>query len=180
MVFSLRKIIESENTDKASITEALLTFKCKMDEDVQTFLHEKAIDFEEKHQTATFLSINDEKLKSGELQIDGYFSLAIKVFEFSDEISNRKKKLLSGKSDKQVPAFLIGQLARNDCAPKGTGKELLNLAIQYIKNAQNYVGGCLTYLDCKDNMIPYYEKYGFSFIQKSSNEDNLNQMYITI
>ena len=67
---------------------------------------------------------------------------------------------------------------------EGLGEELLLEAISYIKTVQNYVGGCLVYLDCKDNLIDYYKEMGFSFIQQrkkpDKNGDFLNQMYILI
>lgn len=53
-------------------------------------------------------------------------------------------------------------------------------ALLRIKNAQYYVGGKLVYLDCKDCMIKYYERHGFKFLQKNSDADTLNQMYIII
>ena len=92
----------------------------------------------------------------------------------------RQKQKIAGKSDDQVPAYLVGQLARSDVAPKGTGAMLLELAVEYIKTAQTYVGGRLVYLDCKDNLLAYYESKGFRFIQKNPDNEELNQMYIVI
>lgn len=180
MVLPLRQIIENQSIDKASVTEALSSFSCTKDADVQKFLKDFAILFEQNQQTATFLLFNDDASKNNRLQIDGYFSLALKVFYFEDAISNRTRRKLSGKADDQVPAYLIGQLARSDNAPKGTGAKLLNLAIQYIKNAQTYVGGRLVYLDCKDELVPYYESKGFQFIQRNPERKDLGQMYIVI
>ena len=180
MVLPLREIIENNAINKASLTEALLSFCCHKDLEVQSFLQEKAIIFEENRQTSTFLLFNEKAAHNGHLQLDGYFSLALKVFSFSEDISNRQRKKISGKTDREVPAYLVGQLARNDSAPKGVGNTMLNLAIQYIRNAQYFVGGKIVYLDCKDFLIPYYEKCGFKFIQKSQKDSNLNQMYLII
>ena len=180
MLLQLKKIINQNLIDEASLNEALSNFKCEKDKDVQGFLKEKSIKFENEGQTATYILFNDEVSNDNNLQIDGYFSLALKVFSFSSDISNRQKSKISGKKDKEVPAYLIGQLARNDLAKKGIGKELINLAIQNIKNAQNYVGGRIVYLDCKDELISYYEEFGFKFIQKNINDDTLNQMYLII
>ena len=181
MVFPLRKIIEEyETIDKASFEGALSSFSCQKDLEVQTFLQNKAVDFENAKQTSTFLLFNDDASKNGVLQLDGYFSLALKVFSFSADISNRQRRSLSGKSEREVPAYLIGQLARDDNAPRGTGKELIHTAIQYIRNAQFYVGGRIVYLDCKDALKSYYENYGFRYIQKSARDPQLNQMYLII
>lgn len=177
MVLSLKEIIEYNNEDKVSFKEALSSFSCKKDLQVQNFIQNKAITFEKDKQASTFLLFNDN---SDHLQLDGFFSLAIKVFVFREEISKNKRQKISGKREDHVPAFLIGQLARNDSSSKGLGKELLETAISYIKNAQLYVGGCLVYLDCKDELVSYYENYGFENIQKSIKDPDLNQMYIVI
>lgn len=174
MVIPLKAILESD-IDEALLRKALSRFKCEKDFDVQNFLQINAIPFEKDNQASTYLSIDD---KSG--KIKGYFSLALKAFKFSSSIPKRRRKTISGKSDETIPAYLIGQLARDDSTEKGVGKELLQQAIQLIKNAQYYVGGKLVYLDCKDCMIKYYERHGFKFLQKNSNVDTLNQMYIII
>ncbi len=180
MVLPLRQVIENPFIDKASVEGALSSFSCERDIDVQNFLKDLAVQFERDQQAATFLLFNDKASKDGHLQLDGYFSLALKVFSFEGDISNRTKKRLSGKTDNQVPAYLIGQLARNDLTPKGTGAKLLELAIQYIKNAQAYIGGRLVYLDCKDELLPYYTSKGFQFIQRNPDREELNQLYIVI
>lgn len=180
MVLPLRQIIENGTIDKASVLEALSSFSCKRDADVQNFLQKLSIPFEEKRQAATFLLFNDDAAAGNRLQLDGYFSLALKVFSFEGSVSKRQKQKIAGKSDDQVPAYLVGQLARSDVAPKGTGAMLLELAVEYIKTAQTYVGGRLVYLDCKDNLLAYYESKGFRFIQKNPDNEELNQMYIVI
>ena len=75
-------------------------------------------------------------------------------------------------------------MARSKNTFSGLGKETLIKAIEYIKGAQYYVGGRLVYLDCWDDLVGYYQKQGFKFIQKrkkpDENGDRLNQMYIVI
>ena len=162
MVIPLKEILDS-NMDEALINKALSHFKCEKDDDVKQFLQTRAIQFEKENQAVTYLSIDD---KSG--RIKGYFSLALKAFKFSGLISKRRRKNISGKNDETIPAYLIGQLARDDDAEKGFGQELLQQAIQLIRNAQYYVGGKLVYLDCKDCMISYYERQGFKLLQKTA------------
>ena len=180
MLLPLRQIIENPLIDEASIIEALSSFTCKRDADVQNFLRESAIPFEQQQWTVSFLLFNDEEAANRRLKLDGYFSLALKVFYFDDSVSKRKRRKMSGYADDQVPAYLIGKLARSDDAPKGTGAILLNHAIEYIKNAQSFVGGKLVYLDCKDELLAYYESKGFLPIQKNPDRNDLNQLYVVI
>ncbi|MDY5932747.1 MAG: hypothetical protein SPJ61_02095, partial [Eubacteriales bacterium] len=92
MVQSLREILSIENSDKTSLQEVFSSFKSfKGDEDIESFLQKKAIPNEEQNISRTYLIINDEKWEKNEIQIDGYFSLALKVIKLGD-ISNTKKK----------------------------------------------------------------------------------------
>lgn len=178
MLFSLKGLLEVIN--EASIKEALFNFKCTKNADVQNFLRYEAVEMEKKFQTGTYLIADDEKLKDNIFEITGYFSIALKVFKFENTLSKRARKRLSGKSDDYVPAFLIGQLAKCDNASKGTGAEYLKMAISKIKEIQYLIGGCLVYLDCKDDLVTYYENQGFKCIQKNPDDDQLNQMYIVV
>ena len=81
------------------------------------------------------------------------------------------------KSDNFVPAFLIGQLAKRTSASHGFGRELLMQAIIHIRQAIQIVGGRLIYLDCKDELVSYYEQNGFKLLQK---QKDLNQMYLVV
>lgn len=42
-------------------------------------------------QSVTCLMLNDESLKEDKFIIDGYFTLAIKAFEFRDRLSRSRK-----------------------------------------------------------------------------------------
>ena len=123
MVQSLREILSIENSDKTSLQEVFSSFKSfKGDEDIESFLQKKAIPNEEQNISRTYLIINDEKWEKNEIQIDGYFSLALKVIKL-DDISNTKKKTIAKSTDQDdVAAYLIGQLARSKDTDKGVGK----------------------------------------------------------
>lgn len=190
MVLPLKEIIYNDDNKTLSserikvLDKVFSSFKCSQkNQDVEKFITELAIEFEKKRISSTFLIFNDEELEKGNLVLDAFFSLALKVFEFSDEVSKSDKKKACTNED-STPAYLIGQLARSVNTKSGLGKEALIKAIEYIKGAQYYVGGRLVYLDCRDDLVKYYEKQGFKFIQKrkspDENGDKLNQMYIII
>lgn len=182
MVVSLKKIIKAANFDKDSVEAVLSTFNAvnsTSKEEVENFLRKNAYRMELDGQSATYLIINDEAQEKGYRVIDGYFTIAIKTLHFDDKISNNKRRKMTGKTDDFVPAYLIGQLAKSDSAPKGAGKSYLDIAISYIKTAAQIVGGRLIYLDCDDNLVGYYERNQFTFLQKDE-EKGLNQMYLVI
>lgn len=185
MVQALREIIELSEFDEASLKEALSSFRCVDPEeasaqDVMRFLSEDAVDMERKGTTRTYLILNDESWAEGEVRIDGYFSIALKVLFFSKDIDAGLLEETFG-NPKQVncPACLIGQLARSETAEKGSGREYLKFALQYIAEASDIVGGRFVYLDCVPEKQRYYEKEGFRFLQ-NKHKSGLVQMYRVI
>ena len=161
MVLALKEIIKFYD-NKTSVQEVLSKFEAvesNRKEEVEGFLKNNAYDMEVDKQSATYIITNDDKAKNGEMTIDGYFTIALKALEFAEDISKNKRVNLSGKKDKYVPDYLIGQIAKSKTAPARAGVEYLNMAISYIKAASKIVGCSLVYLDCEDNMslIPISE-----------------------
>ena len=185
MVQALREIIELKDYDEASLLEALHKFECIKSEeedsqDVMRFLTEEAIQMEKNGTTRTYLILNDELWKQGKIRIDGYFAIALKLLYFSNDInSNLLEEVFGDSNKKNCPAYLIGQLARSKETSKGVGKEYLRIALAYISEARDIVGGRLVYLDCRQSKREYYEKHGFNFLQQKHKSD-LIQMYRVI
>lgn len=182
MVQALREIIELDNYDEASLKEALSMFKAVNSEteaakDVMHFLSEDAITMEKAGSTRTYLVLNDELWQQGVVQIDGYFSIALKVLYFSKDVdSSLLEDLFSDFRRNNCPAYLIGQLARSENSQKGTGAKILEKALEYISDAENIVGGRMVYLDCTPDKEKYYLSHGFNYLQKK-HKSSLTQMY---
>lgn len=126
--------------------------------------------------------VNSESLESddGELQIIAYFTLALKILQFSPLTSKSSRKKMDGlsKCKDEVSGYLIGQLAKNDYySSEISGKEIIDYAINIVNQAFDYVVGRFVLIECKDNenLISFYENNGFSFLQKD--EDGLVQLY---
>ena len=110
--------------DEQMLVGILSSFVCEKDEDIQQFLHSKAVEFEKLSKSRTYLICDQEQLENTEdnsesLKIYGYISLALKVLSIPNEISNRMRKELDGFSSKihgerisDFPCYLIGQLSR--------------------------------------------------------------------
>lgn len=149
-------------------------------QDVMHFLTDEAISMERDGTTRTYLILNDELWAKGQIQIDGYFAIALKVLYFSKDIGKEVLEDVFGDSSrKNCPAYLIGQLARSKETRRGAGSEFLKKALAYISEASDIVGGRLIYLDCTQEKRKYYEREGFSFLQQKHNSD-LIQMYRVI
>lgn len=87
-------------------------------------------------------------------------------------------KKLKRSEENVAQAYLLGQLSR-DKSCKGFRKILIDEAICKIKEAQKIVGCRVLRLDCTDELITYYQDYGFYFVKKNPNK-NLNQMIMLI
>ncbi len=166
----------NELEDEA-LKSILSSFSCIYDEDIQNFLHNRAIEFERLSKSRTYLVVSDEEFRNPKVMFDeitiyGYISLAVKVFTVSETTSNRQRQQLDGFSAKEhgkqisnFPCYLIGQLARNSNVPKESisGVELLNFAYKTIGEAVKLVGGRNILVECRNNkkLIQFYLNNGF-------------------
>lgn len=115
-----------------------------------------------------------------EIQIIAYFTLALKTLHIAKETSKSTRKKIDGlsKTKDEVPGYLIGQLARNDYYfGEITGKEIIDYAINIVKQATGFVGGRFVLVECKENekLIKLYNDNGFTKLQKDN--DGLVQLF---
>ena len=100
-----------------------------------------------------------------DLHIYGFFTVALKVLDFPDQLSNRKRLELDGFSAKMrgeviksIPCYLIGQLAKNSALENTiSGTKLLEYAVRIVASAANRVGGRYVLVECRDN--PHLKKF---------------------
>lgn len=158
--------------DEHELQDLFSTFSCR-DESIANFLKRQAIEFEKASKSRTYLFIDDQSEKG----IAGFFSVAISNLYIPEvttdglpvsSINNRKK--LDGYRGKRkgavqtnFPVYLIGQLARNSKYPPAclSGKTLLDSAAGVIQDAVQLVGGRLMLVECTEDLVPFYERYGF-------------------
>lgn len=164
----------------------LSSFLCAYDEDIQNFLHNRAIEFERLSKSRTYLIVSEEQFENPEIAFDeftiyGYISLAVKVFTVPEETSNRQRQQLGGFSAKEhgkqisnFPCYLIGQLARNSNVPKDSisGADLLKFAYDMIAISVDAVGGRNILVECHNNkkLVHFYLDNGFDTISKMPDE----------
>ena len=183
---ALKEIMNELEDDR--LKNLLSSFSCVYDEDIQNFLHNRAIEFEKLSKSRTYLIVSEEQFENPEIAFDeftiyGYISLAVKVFTVPEETSNRQRQQLDGFSAKEhgkqisnFPCYLIGQLARNSNVPKNSisGADLLNFAYDIIAISVDAVGGRNILVECRNNkkLIQFYLDNGFDKISQVPDESH--------
>lgn len=141
-------------------------FNCPLNNDVEYFLKNNAIEFAKKNQSVTYLVFTrEEKL------LAGYFSLAIKpvslnALNFSKSflrVIQRTSKLDSCNQTYNLSAYLIAQLGKNFTYNDITGNELLGLALSKLQNIQKEIGGTVAFVETDNNnkLLDFYQSNNF-------------------
>ena len=102
-----------------SVKEILSSLSVERNPDVQRFMRKNAIPYEKSGNARSFLCMSDDG------EPIGFFSLALNILHLPETVKQRRKDKLTGfgrKDSKDVPCYLIGQLARFD----GVSKEILS------------------------------------------------------
>ena len=118
----------------------------------------------------------------GKFELLGYFSLALKVLLLPDDMSIRSRKTydgfmgkIHGEPIREIPCYLIGQIARNDAFGKETisGDDLIEHAISVISSAHQSVGGRWVLVECRNNakLISFYADNGFTPVMHQPDGD---------
>ncbi|MBB3111993.1 GNAT superfamily N-acetyltransferase [Paenibacillus phyllosphaerae] len=178
-VVDLSSLISVE-TEEGEVQKYLSSFCCSKNEEVESFLHNRAIDAEKRDFARTSLVIDDQTDTN---EIIGYFTVTVKPFHFSEDISKSTKQKLSGsKNSENFTTTLIAQLGRSD-PYKGqvSGKEILELALHRCKEIKQLTGlriVCVEYEDVQP-LRDFYEENGFYFLQTNQN-NNLRLSFVRL
>lgn len=168
-VYGLQYLVDSQGAEKVS--SLLSTFKCSADPELEVFLRKIAPKHEAKDISRTYVAVDTEKSK-----IKGYFTLAMKCLALDEPKAIPDKIYEAMNANRNIAqAYLIGQLAKADGVEKGFGKMMISLALEIFARGRNMFGCHLVRLDCKDELLEYYESCGFFNIGKNRN-GTLNQM----
>lgn len=164
-----------ESMDQSELQSYLDTFSCSRDSDREDFLRNKAMIFEKKNMARTYLAIMDER-------IAGYYTLSIRCLRVPDDLNvstSLSKKMNIDPDNNVAQSYLLGQLGRADYSYKGMGADLLEDALEIVKQANGLVGCRVVRVDCMDELIPYYEQHGFKYLcvtDPAEDKPPINQM----
>lgn len=148
------------------LRDIISDFTCPMNLNVEEFLKEKAIEFTKRNQSVTYLVfLNDAST------LVGYFTLALKFITvkegiLSKTIQRKISRISEYDSECQtfrLSAYLIAQLGKNftgNANKRITGCQLLELAIQKIRELQYMLGGTIVFLEAIRNkkLMEFYTK----------------------
>lgn len=180
VVYSLKDLMSTPN-ELAVFIKSFSNFKCEKNEDVENFLKSDCIKYEEDNNCRTFFILDKEKLKKAEVSIVAFFSIAITGVGISGVTRSKRRKLLGSKlkNKEVIPAYLIGQLGRNDAYKNVdlSGDIILKECYERIKEAQRSVGGRLMLIECKKEVLKFYRDNNFLEVSKEPGKKGLYQMY---
>ena len=172
-VFNIREYLSTKadkDLGEEELRELLSEFSCSKNPDVERFLKEQSIEFTKKNQSVTYLVFSND-----DATLVGYFTITIKPISISaTKFSNTMKRKIARVSELEeenntytLSAYLIAQLGKNYCDganEKITGEQLLQAAIDTIKELQYMAGGMVVFLeaDNEEKLMQFYEqKNGF-------------------
>ena len=174
MVIPLREAITDTELTK-TVRDSISNFTCQ-EKDVETFIKDKAFDFERRDKSRTYLVFDDA---NGVLI--AYFTLSLNALPFRETVSKNTIKRIDGfsKDIKATGIVLIGQFGK-DCvfAGKVSGERLLNTCLETVYKSQEIVGGRFVMLECLEvpQVISFYEKNGFVLLQKDERDKYLQMI----
>ncbi len=173
-----------DNYGEDSTKAILQSFSNLKDIDIQSFLRDKAIDYNKRKWCYTYLIVQSDMLEhNGEVIVEGYFTLSNKVIGLDSNVSNTtKKKLFFGlkMDDTSLPCILIGQLGKyigEDRVSSIDMDEILDYAMDIIEQINHlFAFSCvlLEYEPSRTGLRDKYEKYKFKELQRT---DGFVQMF---
>lgn len=162
---------------KHHIIDALDSFRCCKDLDIENFLRNKALQFLDRNWCSIYLILEEEAFDAGKLKIAAYFTLSHKSL-IPLTASKKKIRDTNGFADAQAIHFvLIGQLGKYIAEENGTmikysitSREILDCAIQVVQESNRLIPCRCVLVECSENenVQKAYTDYGFSFFQKDA------------
>ena len=155
--------------------DALDSFRCCKDDDIEQFLRIRACQFLERGWCSVYLILDEDAFNKGKLKIDAYFTLSHKAL-IPETVSKNKLKDAAGFKDAgSVHFVLIGQLGKyieqledgSISSSSITSEEILDDAFEVILASSNLIPCRCVLVECNENekVQKVYTDYGFSPFQ---------------
>lgn len=162
--------------------------------DVEFFLHQKAINFEKMALSTTYLLFSP---CNGENILVGYFSLANKPLTMSkknyNNLNNRQQRALCQNGSKtesggyRVNSYLIGQVGKNYSEDAIrikaiNGTQILTLAYDMVLKAKELINARYVWIECEDTpkLRNFYNDFGFEVIENYETNSELVVMVMKL
>ncbi|MCL2149228.1 MAG: hypothetical protein FWH47_07825 [Methanomassiliicoccaceae archaeon] len=162
----------AEDWDPEHVGRLSGAFGCKRDLGLERFLMHDAMPFHKKHRPRTYLFLSADSKN-----VLAYVTLGIKSLKVPKEnkLTNRVKKemdIYKGVSQ----SYLIGQLGKPDGVEKGIRPEPIELALDVFERSFRAVGCRTVRLDCKRELVGFYEDNGFKMVSQEEGGGELRHM----
>ena len=196
MVVNIRDYFKWNQTDATredSLLETISSFSCPLNPNIERFLKEQAFEFTKKNLSVTYLVFSKE-----DAALVGYFTLTAKPITvkegiFSKTVQRKISRVCEHCKERQtfhLSAYLIAQLGKNftdGANNRITGKQLIKIAVDKVKEVQYMLGGVVAFLEAEmnDKLLDFYEKQNdfkkFDIRKADSVIENLLvQMLVTV
>lgn len=157
------------------LSDALDSFRCYKDADIEKFLREKALEFLGRGWCSVYLILDEALFDAGRIQIDAYFTLSHKTLITKDVSRSQMQEISGFREANSVHFVLIGQLGKHiehienapDRVANITSREILDFAFEVIRSASNLIPCRCALVECSANpkVQKVYTDYKFSFFQ---------------
>lgn len=157
------------------LSDALDSFRCCLDNDIETFLRQKAIQFIQRKWCAVYLIVDEQEFDAGCIKVDAYFTLSHKALIPSAASKTSVKDASGFKEAETVHFVLIGQLGKHIerledgkiCNANISSKEILDNAFEIIRASDALIPCRCVLVECSDNekVHKVYTDYQFKKFQ---------------
>lgn len=164
-----------ETHGSAHLYDALRSFRCCRDEDIEHFLQEKAVEFLRRNWCPVYLLVDEQAFDAGRIKIDAYFTLSHKTLIPAAASKTTIKDASGFKSSQSIHFVLIGQLGKymvraedqSVLAADISSEEILDRALEIVQMASALIPCRCVLVECSDNekVHKVYTDYGFKFFQ---------------
>ena len=161
-VINILDMLDSIGED--AVKEIISDFSCPLNNEIEYFLFNNAIDFAKRKMSVTYLVFDEIN------RLTGYFTLTHKtalVAQSSLSKTGQKKMSMHARLDENlcgydVSAFLIAQFGKNYAVENGSsisGDSLMDEVFDVLTEAQHIVGGGVAFLECENNdkLLSFYQ-----------------------
>ena len=160
----------AKKVGEAALSSTLSSFAVPLNSEVEDFIRNKALQATKLKSSISYLVV-DEDLAD----VIGYFTLLVKPFTIQAmRLSSKNRRLIARFSEENTETgdytasvYLIAQIGKNYAIEEQlqiSGGDLLNMALDKLRTAQDLVGGKLVLVEReadRDKLLTFYSANGF-------------------
>ena len=160
----------AKTVGEAVLSSTLSSFAVPLNSEVEDFIRKKALQATKLKSSISYLVINEDLV-----DVVGYFTLLVKPFTIqAASLSSKNRRLIARFAEENTEAgdytasvYLIAQIGKNYAIEEPlqiSGGDLLNMALDKLRAAQDLVGGKLVLVEREADrakLLEFYNANGF-------------------